>query len=33
MIENYGVRIDPVLHQEVLERYQKLNVAPYAGFC
>ena len=32
LIENYGVRIDPVLHQEVLERYQKLNVAPYAGF-
>ena len=32
LIENYGVRIDPVLHQEVLERYRKLNVAPYAGF-
>lgn len=32
LIENYGVRIDPVLHQEVLERYQKLHVAPYAGF-
>ncbi len=32
LIENYGVRIDPVLHQEVLERYKKLNVAPYAGF-
>lgn len=32
LVENYGVRIDPVLHQEVLERYKKLNVAPYAGF-
>ncbi|MCB6971531.1 MULTISPECIES: dihydrofolate reductase [Butyricimonas] len=32
LIEGYGVRIDPVLHQEVLERYRKLNVAPYAGF-
>lgn len=32
LIENYGVRVDPVLHQEVLKRYQKLNVAPYAGF-
>ena len=32
LIENYWVRVDPVLHQEVLERYQKLNVAPYAGF-
>ena len=29
LIENYGVRIDPVLHQEVLERDQKLNVARY----
>lgn len=32
LIEGYGVQIDPVLHQEVLERYRKLNVAPYAGF-
>lgn len=32
LIEGYGVRIDPVLHEEVLERYRKLNVAPYAGF-
>lgn len=32
LIEGYGVRIDPVLHEEVLERYRELNVAPYAGF-
>lgn len=32
LIEGYGVRIDSVLHEEVLERYRKLNVAPYAGF-
>lgn len=32
LIENYGVKIDPALHQEVLERYSKLNIAPYAGF-
>ncbi|MCU0359977.1 MAG: dipeptidyl peptidase 3 [Bacteroidia bacterium] len=32
LIEGYGVKIDPVLHKEVLERYQKLNIAPYAGF-
>ena len=31
-IENYGVKVDPVLHQEVLERYKKLNLAPYKGF-
>ena len=32
LIENYGVKVDPVLHKEVLERYAKLNIAPYAGF-
>lgn len=32
LIETYGVKIDPTLHKEVLERYSKLNIAPYAGF-
>jgi dipeptidyl-peptidase-3 len=32
LIENYGVQIDPALHKEVLERYAKLQIAPYAGF-
>ena len=32
MIENYGVKIDPVLHAEILARYEKLNLAPYSGF-
>ena len=32
LVENYGVKIDPALHQEVLDRYQKLNIAPYKGF-
>ena len=32
LVENYGVKVDPVLHQEVLERYKKLNLAPYKGF-
>ena len=32
LIETYAVQIDPVLHQEVLERYKKLNLAPYKGF-
>ncbi|MDR0983339.1 MAG: dipeptidyl peptidase 3 [Culturomica sp.] len=32
LIENYGVKVDYSLHQEVLQRYDKLNVAPYSGF-
>lgn len=32
LIEEYGVKIDPTLHAEVLDRYSKLNLAPYTGF-
>ncbi|QNH63476.1 dipeptidyl-peptidase 3 family protein [Hymenobacter sediminicola] len=32
LIETYGVKVDPVLHKEVLARYATLNIAPYAGF-
>ncbi|MGV3585629.1 MAG: dipeptidyl-peptidase 3 family protein [Adhaeribacter sp.] len=32
LIENYGVKVDPALHKEVLDRYAKLNNAPYSGF-
>ena len=32
LVENYGVKVDPLLHQEMLERYAKLNLAPYTGF-
>lgn len=32
LVENYGVKIDQAIHKEVLERYSKLNVAPYRGF-
>ncbi len=32
LIETYGVRVDTELHQEVLARYERLHVAPYAGF-
>ena len=32
MVETYGVKIDAGLHQEVLSRYKKLNIAPYKGF-
>lgn len=32
LVEEYAVKVDPVLHAEVLERYSKLNLAPYKGF-
>jgi len=32
LVESYGVQVDPVLHKEVLDRYAKLHLAPYAGF-
>ena len=32
LVENYGVKIDPVLHKEVLDRYSKLGIKPYRGF-
>ncbi len=32
LVENYAVKVDPTLHKEVLERYAKLDIAPYKGF-
>lgn len=32
LVENYGVKVDPVLHKEILARYEKLHLAPYKGF-
>jgi len=32
IIEEQGVKVDPTLHAEILERYTKLNLAPYTGF-
>ncbi len=32
LIEHYGVKIDPVLHREVLGRYATLNIPQFAGF-
>ena len=32
LVETYGVKVDPALHQQVLDRYAKLNIAPYKGF-
>ena len=32
LVERHAIRIDPELHDEVLQRYRKLNLAPYKGF-
>ena len=32
LVENYAVKVDSCLHQEILERYKRLNLAPYKGF-
>jgi len=32
LVEKYGVIVDQKLHTEVLERFKKLNIAPYGGF-
>lgn len=32
LVEKYGVKVDTELHKEVLERYEKLKLAPYTGF-
>ena len=32
LVENYGVKVDRHLHDEVLARFKKLDLAPYTGF-
>ena len=32
LVEQYAVKVDPALHKEVLDRYARLNLAPYRGF-
>ncbi|MBO4821378.1 MAG: dihydrofolate reductase [Prevotella sp.] len=32
LVERYAVKVEPALHQEILQRYDKLNLAPYKGF-
>ena len=32
LVENYGIKVDRTLHDEVLARYARLNLAPYKGF-
>ena len=32
LVEQYGVKFDSDMHKELLQRYSKLNIAPYKGF-
>jgi dipeptidyl-peptidase-3 len=32
LVEKYAVKVDQDLHREVLDRYARLNIAPYKGF-
>ena len=32
LVESYAVKVDADLHKEVLERYERLHLAPYKGF-
>ena len=32
LVEDYGVKVDPQLHAEILARYEKLHLSPYKGF-
>lgn len=32
LVETYAVKVDPVLHKEVKERWSKLDIAPYTAF-
>lgn len=32
LVEDYGVKVDQAIHQEVLQRVEEYNIAPYGGF-
>lgn len=32
LVEKYAIKVDPKIHNEVLERYSHLDIAPYKGF-
>ena len=32
LVENYGVKVDQVLHAQILKRAEKIKTAPYSGF-
>lgn len=32
LVEKYAIKVDAEIHEEILTRYKKLNLAPYKGF-
>ena len=32
LVENFGVKVDQLLHNEIIERFKTLDLAPYSGF-
>ena len=32
IVERYGVKVDAQIHEEILQRYEALGIAPYKGF-
>ena len=32
LVQNYGVKVNPEIHAQVLDRTEKLGIAPYGGF-
>ena len=32
LVENYAVKVDKDIHEEILSRYEQLNLSPYKGF-
>lgn len=32
LVQNYAVKVDPKLHEEILQRYSTLSIPPYRGF-
>ena len=32
IVENYSVQVDPTLHKEIRQRYERLHLSPYKGF-
>ncbi len=32
LVENYGVKVDKAINQQIRDRYAKLNIKPYKGF-
>ena len=32
LVEKYAINVDSQLHEEILQRYSLLNLAPYKGF-